>query len=66
MGLLAKNGRATGRALLGDVNLVGMPAERLDRHRGKDIAMIFQDPMTSLNPTLQKDIVGIGIPERRD
>jgi oligopeptide transport system ATP-binding protein len=53
MGLLAKNGRATGRAMMGDANLVGMPLDRLDRYRGRDVAMIFQDPMTSLNPTLR-------------
>lgn len=53
MGLLAQNGRGTGRAMLGDVNLIGMPADRLDHYRGKDIAMIFQDPMTSLNPSLK-------------
>jgi oligopeptide transport system ATP-binding protein len=53
MGLLAKNGRTAGRAMLGDVNLVGMEKSRLDRIRGKDIAMIFQDPMTSLNPSLK-------------
>jgi oligopeptide transport system ATP-binding protein len=53
MGLLARNGRASGRAMLGDVNLVGLPPGALDRYRGKDIAMIFQDPMTSLNPSLR-------------
>ncbi len=53
MGLLAKNGRASGEAMLGDVNLLGLSKDRLDRHRGRDIAMIFQDPMTSLNPTLK-------------
>ena len=53
MGLLAKNGRATGRAMLGDINLVGLEPAKLDRLRGKDIAMIFQDPMTSLNPSLK-------------
>ena len=53
MGLLAKNGRAGGRAMLGDVNLVGMQKAQLDQVRGKDIAMIFQDPMTSLNPSLR-------------
>ncbi len=53
MGLLARNGKASGRAMLGDVNLIGMPPDRLDNYRGKDIAMIFQDPMTSLNPTLR-------------
>ena len=53
MGLLAKNGRATGRAMLGDVNLIGLTSHELDRYRGNDIAMIFQDPMTSLNPSLR-------------
>ncbi|HTJ58087.1 MAG TPA: ABC transporter ATP-binding protein [Devosiaceae bacterium] len=53
MGLLAKNGRATGRAMLGNVDLIGMPPRQLDAYRGRDIAMIFQDPMTSLNPTLR-------------
>jgi oligopeptide transport system ATP-binding protein len=53
MGLLARNGKASGRAMLGDVNLIGMAPDRLDNYRGKDIAMIFQDPMTSLNPTLR-------------
>jgi oligopeptide transport system ATP-binding protein len=53
MGLLAKNGKATGRAMLGEVNLIGLPPSRLDTYRGRDIAMIFQDPMTSLNPSLK-------------
>jgi oligopeptide transport system ATP-binding protein len=53
MGLLAKNGRATGRVMLGDVNLIGLRHSELDRYRGRDIAMIFQDPMTSLNPSLR-------------
>ena len=53
MGLLAQNGRVSGRAMLGDVNLLSLPPKELDRYRGRDVAMIFQDPMTSLNPTLQ-------------
>ena len=53
MGLLARNGRAGGRAMLGDVNLIGMPPEQLDSYRGREVAMIFQDPMTSLNPSLR-------------
>jgi len=53
MGLLARNGRVSGRAMLGDVNLIGMPPSQLDTYRGRDIAMIFQDPMTSLNPSLK-------------
>ncbi|MDB5535367.1 MAG: transporter ATP-binding protein, partial [Devosia sp.] len=53
MGLLARNGRTGGRAMMGDVNLIGMAPDQLDRYRGKDIAMILQDPMTSLNPSLK-------------
>ena len=53
MGLLARNGRTTGTAMMGDINLVGMRTSQLDHIRGKDIAMIFQDPMTSLNPSLR-------------
>ncbi|WP_417309435.1 ABC transporter ATP-binding protein [Devosia sp.] len=53
MGLLARNGRATGKAMLGDVDLIGLKKSRLNEIRGRDIAMIFQDPMTSLNPTLR-------------
>ena len=53
MGLLAKNGRAGGKALLNGVDLLALPPGGLDTYRGRDIAMIFQDPMTSLNPTLR-------------
>ena len=52
MGLLAGNGQASGQALYRGENLLGMPAERLNRVRGNKIAMVFQDPMTSLNPYL--------------
>ena len=54
MGLLAKNGRARqGSITLGGKELLGMPASDLNKVRGVDIAMIFQDPMTSLNPYLK-------------
>jgi len=53
MGLLARNGQAGGKAMMGDTNLIGMAPSQLDALRGKDIAMIFQDPMTSLNPSLR-------------
>ena len=35
-----------------EVDLIGCPPEALRRIRGRDIAMIFQEPMTSLNPVL--------------
>lgn len=40
----------SGSVLLEDRELVGAPAKELARVRGDDIAMIFQDPLTSLNP----------------
>ena len=51
MGLTrSPNAHFEGRAHLGDLELVGASEDQLRRVRGKDIAMIFQDPMTSLNP----------------
>ena len=52
MGLLAANGRASGKALFNGEDLLSMPAANLNRIRGNRVAMIFQDPMTSLNPYL--------------
>ena len=52
MGLLARNGRASGEALYQGRNLLTLPQAELNRIRGNRIAMIFQDPMTSLNPYL--------------
>jgi oligopeptide transport system ATP-binding protein len=57
MGLLAQNGEATGSAILhtkGESHeLVGMSINDLNRLRGSSMSMIFQDPMTSLNPYLK-------------
>jgi peptide/nickel transport system ATP-binding protein len=51
MGLNAKkNTMTTGEALFNGDDLLKMPSKRLRQIRGNDIAMIFQDPMTSLNP----------------
>src|SRR3569623_1101927 len=52
MGLLAANGRASGKALVNGEDLLTMPAAKLNKIRGNRVAMIFQDPMTSLNPYL--------------
>jgi oligopeptide transport system ATP-binding protein len=52
MGLLAKNGQASGQALYHGSNLLSMTPTELNAVRGDRIAMIFQDPMTSLNPYL--------------
>ncbi|MFD1046669.1 ABC transporter ATP-binding protein, partial [Kibdelosporangium lantanae] len=50
MGLLPKTARVTGSIrFLGD-ELVGLPYKKMRPYRGNKIAMIFQDPMTSLNP----------------
>ncbi len=53
MGLLAKNGRATGEARFDGKDLLKMSLRDLNKIRSKEIAMIFQDPMTSLNPYIR-------------
>jgi oligopeptide transport system ATP-binding protein len=53
MGLLAKNGRAAGVARFDGQDLLSMNQRQLNKIRSKDMAMIFQDPMTSLNPYLR-------------
>jgi peptide/nickel transport system ATP-binding protein len=54
MGLLAKpHGRVTGgRVLFEDRDLLKLSPEAMREIRGRDIAMIFQEPMTSLNPVM--------------
>jgi oligopeptide/dipeptide ABC transporter ATP-binding protein len=44
------NARFEGEVLYKGENLLALPEERLRRYRGTELAMIFQDPMTSLNP----------------
>ena len=54
MGLLPDNVRATsGRVLLGEEDLLRATRERLRRLRGERMAMIFQEPMTALNPVMR-------------
>jgi oligopeptide/dipeptide ABC transporter ATP-binding protein len=53
MGLLPPSATVTGSARIDGVELVGMPDEQMRRYRGADIAMVFQDPTRSLNPTMR-------------
>jgi ABC-type dipeptide/oligopeptide/nickel transport system ATPase component len=51
MGLLdPRQSQVTGSVLLDDEEILGASAARLRQVRGRRIGMIFQDPMTSLNP----------------
>jgi oligopeptide transport system ATP-binding protein len=53
MGLLARNGRAAGSVRYNGAQMLGLPQSALNRIRAQEIAMIFQDPMTSLNPYMR-------------
>jgi peptide/nickel transport system ATP-binding protein len=50
LGLLPVNGRASGSVKLQGEELIGAPKKRLREVRGQQIAVIFQEPMTALNP----------------
>ncbi|GIP41217.1 ABC transporter ATP-binding protein [Paenibacillus sp. J31TS4] len=51
MGLLASPLQVQeGSIRLEETELTGLSAKQMNRYRGKDLAMIFQEPMTSLNP----------------
>jgi len=52
MGLVPSPSHITGSLLLGDTELLGMDEEHRRRLRGKRLAMIFQEPMTALNPVV--------------
>jgi len=53
MGLLAKNGIIKGSAEFEGENILNLPEKALNTIRADQIAMIFQDPMTSLNPYMK-------------
>lgn len=50
MGLLPSSAVISGSARLGDLDLISAPDKERRRARGKKIAMIFQDPLSALNP----------------
>ncbi|MDQ2984240.1 MAG: ABC transporter ATP-binding protein [Actinomycetota bacterium] len=54
IGLLPRTGARIerGEIVFNDVDLTSLAESALRRYRGKEIAMVFQDPMTSLNPVL--------------
>ena len=53
LGILSRAGKVVGgRAMFGGQDLLQLSDRKLRKIRGKEIAMIFQDPMSSLNPVL--------------
>ncbi len=50
MGLLAENGSASGSAMFQGHDLLGCGQKQMNRLRGSKLAMIFQDPESTLNP----------------
>ena len=52
MGLLADNARTSGSVRVKGVEMLNQPASVLRKFRGKEVAYIFQEPMTALNPVM--------------
>lgn len=53
MGIISSNGRCdSGEIIFNNQDITKLNEQNLQKIRGKDIAMIFQDPMTSLNPVM--------------
>src|SRR5690606_15768897 len=50
MGLLPRSAKISGSAKVNGIELVGAPRKVLNQVRGKAMAMIFQDPLSALNP----------------
>ena len=53
MGLLPVGTAISGSARLRGSELIGLSDGQLRKHRGSDMAMVFQDPARSLNPTMR-------------
>ena len=53
MGLLASNGVTSGEVHFLGHNLLTLSPRELDQVRGRQVSMVFQDPMTALNPALR-------------
>ena len=50
MSLLASNARVTGSVKVRGNEMVGVPINQVRKFRGREVAYIFQEPMTALNP----------------
>jgi oligopeptide/dipeptide ABC transporter ATP-binding protein len=59
LGIQARNARVSGEVRMRDTDLLTMPAKQRERIRGEWISMVFQDPMTALDPvfTVEQQIV---------
>jgi oligopeptide/dipeptide ABC transporter ATP-binding protein len=53
MGLLPAGAEISGSARLRGTELIGLSDGQLRKHRGSEMAMVFQDPARSLNPTMR-------------
>lgn len=53
MGLLARNGVVSGSAVFNGREILNLKEKALNKMRAEEISMIFQDPMTSLNPYMK-------------
>ena len=53
MGLLPANGHASGSVRYRGEEILNLPDEGMNRFRSKEIALVFQNPMTSLNPYMR-------------
>lgn len=53
IGLLPENAHVTGSILLNGRELVGRPEREMRELRGNEVSMIFQEPMTALDPTMR-------------
>ena len=69
--LLGKNAEVSGKIFYNDTDLLALPEKEMRALRGGKLAMVFQDPMTTLNPVLTigeqlREVVRIHRPEIRD
>jgi peptide/nickel transport system ATP-binding protein len=53
LGLLPEGASSDGAVLYGGRNLVGLPQKAIRRLRGPDLGLVFQEPMTRLNPLMR-------------